>query len=115
MTSCFSPGGYTSDGEADTFTENHDEFTRVMGQRNWIQKVLNVKPASRIIYFNISAFQCRKEILKLYKDWLKHGLVIVEDDRKGLVLRAKVESPNSRSFLLPLVAVRRMLMSILNA
>jgi hypothetical protein len=88
-----------SDEEAHHLAGNHDEFTRVMGKRSWIQKVLNVKPASRIINFNISAFQCRREILKLYKDWLKHGLVIVEDDRKGLILRAKVGNQNSESLL----------------
>lgn len=92
--------------ETSPFLENHDEFARVMGQRNWFQKVLNVKPASRIIHFNISAFQCRKEILKLYKNWLKHGLVIVEDDRKGLVLRARVGNPNSESFLSDLNCLR---------
>lgn len=71
-----------------------------MNQRNWFQRVLNVRPANRIIYCNISALQCRREILKLYKDWLKYGLVIVKDDRKGLVLRARVGNPNSESFVL---------------
>lgn len=70
-----------------------------MNQRNWFQRILNVKPASRIIHCSISALQCRKEILKLYKDWLKHGLVIVEDDRRGLVLRARVGNPNCEPFL----------------
>lgn len=89
--------GHMSDGEATRVPENQDEFSRVMGQRNWFRRVLNVKPASRIIYFNVSALQCRKEVLKLYKDWLKHGLLIVEDDRRGLVIRARVGNPNSMS------------------
>lgn len=100
LSSCFSPGGYLSDEEASPSLESQDEFARVMNQRNWFQRVLNVRPANRIIYCNISAIQCRREILKLYKDWLKHGLVIVKDDRKGLVLRARVGNPNSESFVL---------------
>lgn len=98
MSSCFSPGGYLSDEEVPTL-ENQDEFARVMNQRNWLQRVLKVRPASRVIYCNISALQCRREILKLYKDWLKHGLVIVKDDRSGLVLRARVGNLNSESLV----------------
>ncbi|KAL0636756.1 serine/threonine-protein kinase gin4 [Maublancomyces gigas] len=95
LVSCFSPVGHLSDEEVGPVLESQNEFARVMNQRNWFQRVLNVKPASRIIHCSISALQCRKEILKLYKDWLKHGLIIVEDDRRGLVLRARVGSPNS--------------------
>lgn len=95
LASCFSPGGYLSDEDFSPGLESQDEFARVMGQRNWFQRVLNVKPASRIIHCSISALQFRREILKLYREWLKYGLVIVEDDRKGLVLRARVGSPNS--------------------
>ena len=66
-----------------------------MSQRNWFMKFLNVKPAYRVICFNISPTATRKEIMKLWKEWVKYGLAIVEDDRKSLVMRARVGTPNS--------------------
>ncbi|RPB14728.1 Pkinase-domain-containing protein [Morchella conica CCBAS932] len=92
---CPSPSIGRSDEEHNDVSGNQDEFSKVMGQRSWLWRILKVKPANRTIQFNISAFQCRKEILKLYKDWLTHGLEIVEDDRRGLILRARVLSSNS--------------------
>lgn len=95
MGRCLSPVIDRSEEEQNDVSGGQDEFSRVMGQRSWFWRFLKVKPANRTIRFNISAFQCRREILKLYKDWLTHGLEIVEDDRKGLILRARVTSPNS--------------------
>lgn len=67
----------------------------MMSQRSWFMKFLNVKPASRVICFNISPVATRKEIMKLWKEWVKYGLIIIGDDRKALVMRARVGTPNS--------------------
>jgi hypothetical protein len=96
LTSCFITPQEPAASGNDHFTAvEEDQFTKVMSQRNWFMKFLNVKPASRVICFNISPVATRKEIIKVWRDWIKYGLIIVEDDRKCLVMRARVGSPNS--------------------
>ncbi|PUU74304.1 hypothetical protein B9Z19DRAFT_1056399 [Tuber borchii] len=95
LTSCFTVPQDSKEGSDSFGGFEEDQFTKVMSQRNWFMKFLNVKPASRVICFNISPMATRKEIMKLWKEWVKYGLVIVEDDRKSLVMRARVGTPNS--------------------
>ncbi|KAG0130795.1 hypothetical protein HOY82DRAFT_579027 [Tuber indicum] len=95
LTSCFTVPQGSKEGSDSFGGFEEDQFTKVMSQRNWFMKFLNVKPASRVICFNISPMAARKEIMKLWKEWVKYGLVIVEDDRKSLVMRARVGTPNS--------------------
>ncbi|PWW78433.1 hypothetical protein C7212DRAFT_181916 [Tuber magnatum] len=95
LTSCFTVPQGSKEGSDCFGGFEEDQFTKVMSQRNWFMKFLNVKPASRVICFNISPMTARKEIMRLWKEWVKYGLVIVEDDRKSLVMRARVGTPNS--------------------
>ncbi|RPB01820.1 hypothetical protein L873DRAFT_1827098 [Choiromyces venosus 120613-1] len=95
LTSCFMTPQDSKEGSDCFGGSEEDQFTKVMSQRNWFMKFLNVKPASRVICFTISPVATRKEIMKLWKEWVKYGLVIVEDDRKSLVVRARVKTPNS--------------------
>lgn len=48
------------------------------------------KPAIRMFCFSSAAADSRVELLDVFRYWKKIGVVIVQDDKKGLVMRAEL-------------------------
>jgi len=89
-----------ADGDSDEELDHikRDEYQRIVEQQGLIQKILKVKPATRILCFNLTATQTRLEILRILRGWKRVGILITQDDKKGLVIRCELQ-PINRMFL----------------
>jgi hypothetical protein len=85
-----------SDSDDELADVSRDEFKRVVDKQGWINRCFGGKPPFRFICFSQSAAVTRKDIMDLWRDWRRYGLVILQDDKKGLVMRARVNQNNSK-------------------
>ncbi|KAI5816557.1 hypothetical protein BZA77DRAFT_312337 [Pyronema omphalodes] len=87
--------GSTTQGEdSDEELSNvmRDELKKVVEQQGFLQRVMKKKPAVRMFCFNSAAADSRVELLDVFRYWKKIGVVIVQDDKKGLVMRAELSN-----------------------
>lgn len=62
--------------------------------KNWLSKLLRIKPASKVMALNVSKARARKEVVKILREWKKYGMEDVRVDKKANIVRAKVGELN---------------------
>lgn len=66
--------------------------------QNWLLRFLHIKPATKVLCFQVSKFRARKEIVSLLREWKKHGMRDVVVDKAAGRVWARVAEKNSTSF-----------------
>lgn len=67
--------------------------------QNWFARFFHVKPAFRIIAFNIPKARIRKEIFKTLREWKEYGMADVSLDKAENIVRGRVCEMNCKSIL----------------
>ena len=67
-----------------------DEYTRIAKQQTWIKRMLRMMPSYVFTCFNLPAAGAYELCIKQWKLWRTFGLIILQDDHKGLVMRCKI-------------------------
>ncbi|KAF2796857.1 serine/threonine-protein kinase-like protein GIN4 [Melanomma pulvis-pyrius CBS 109.77] len=63
-------------------------------QTNWISRFLHIKPANKVLCFQIGRGKVRQEIVRLLRDWQSFGVKEVTFDRKTNTINARVDKNN---------------------
>ena len=80
-------------------SSNDEAKTRqIEPQRNWLAKLFNVKPASKLICFTVSKSRARVEIVKVLKEWRRYGIRDVQTDKARSLVFARVAKKNCKLF-----------------
>ncbi|KAK8227865.1 hypothetical protein BKA81DRAFT_384182 [Phyllosticta paracitricarpa] len=66
---------------------------RYEGQ-NWLARFLHIKPASKVLCFQVGRGRVRQEIVRLLRDWRKYGIRDIVFDRATNVIQARVDKDN---------------------
>ncbi|KAK7528532.1 uncharacterized protein IWZ02DRAFT_486572 [Phyllosticta citriasiana] len=66
---------------------------RYEGQ-NWLARFLHIKPASKVLCFQVGRGRVRQEIVRLLRDWRKYGIRDIVFDRATNVVQARVDKDN---------------------
>ena len=75
----------------------NDITARRQSGKNWLTKLLRIKPAFKVLALSVSKARARKEVVKILREWKKYGLEEVRVDKKANIVRAKVGELNCRS------------------
>ncbi|KAK8174729.1 hypothetical protein BC567DRAFT_289719 [Phyllosticta citribraziliensis] len=84
------PSGLSYPAEADP---NNPGAPRYEGQ-NWLARFLHIKPASKVLCFQVGRGRVRQEIVRLLRDWRKYGVRDIVFDRATNVIQARVDKDN---------------------
>lgn len=63
--------------------------------QNWLMRFLHIKPATKVLCFQVSKFRARKEIVSLLREWRKYGMRDVVVDKVASRVWARVAEKNS--------------------
>ena len=63
--------------------------------QNWLLRFLHIKPATKVLCFQVSKFKARKEIVSLLREWRKYGMRDVVVDKVAGRVWARVAEKNS--------------------
>ncbi|KAG8528666.1 uncharacterized protein KY384_006353 [Bacidia gigantensis] len=63
--------------------------------QNWLARLLGIKPATRVLCFQISRMRARREISTLFHSWKKYGLRNIVIDKPASRIWARVDAENS--------------------
>lgn len=72
------------------------EKRQIEPQQNWLAKLFNVKPASKVICFSVSDRRARQEIVTILKEWKRYGIRDLQVDKKGNRVFGKVAAKNCK-------------------
>ena len=61
---------------------------------NWISRFLHIKPASKVLCFQLGRGKVRQEIVRLLRDWQNFGVKDVTFDRQANTINARVAKNN---------------------
>ena len=67
--------------------------------QNWLARLLHIKPATKIVAFQISTVRARKEITGIFRLWRQHGMRDVVVDKVAGRIWARVSEENREFFL----------------
>ncbi|KAJ4297605.1 serine/threonine-protein kinase gin4 [Kalmusia sp. IMI 367209] len=65
-------------------------------QMNWLSRFLHIKPASRVLCFQVRRGKVRQELVYLLRDWQRYGVRDVTFDRNTNVIHARVDKNNRK-------------------
>jgi hypothetical protein len=65
--------------------------------QNWFARFFHVKPATRVIAFNVPKIKCRKEVYKTLRDWKQYGMEDVQLDKAENIIHGRVAEGNCES------------------
>ncbi|KAJ9666684.1 serine/threonine-protein kinase gin4 [Coniosporium apollinis] len=76
--------------------ESDDPSTgaRRIEAQNWLSRFLHIKPASRVLCFQVGRGRARTELVRLLRDWKRFGVKDVTFDRRTNVVGASVDKAN---------------------
>lgn len=66
-------------------------------QRNWLARILHIKPASKIFCFTTSKVRARREIASILRDWRRYGLRDIVVDKQRNTISGRVDVQNCES------------------
>ncbi|ORY18810.1 serine/threonine-protein kinase GIN4 [Clohesyomyces aquaticus] len=87
-TSTLSDFNYAPDSEDTTTTCNPDL------QMNWLSRFLHIKPASKVLCFQIGRGKARQDLVKLLRDWQRFGVRDVNYERQSNSITARIDKTN---------------------
>lgn len=64
---------------------------------NWLAKFLHIKPASRILCFQVGRGRVRQELVRLLRDWKRFGVRDVTFDRVTNIVNFRIDKSNRKS------------------
>ncbi|PGH08650.1 CAMK/CAMKL/GIN4 protein kinase [Helicocarpus griseus UAMH5409] len=67
---------------------------RRSGGQSWFARFFHIKPAARIIAFQVSKVRARKEVLKTLRGWKEYGMKDVRYDKETSTVRGRVDEIN---------------------
>jgi serine/threonine-protein kinase HSL1 (negative regulator of Swe1 kinase) len=70
-------------------------------QMNWLSRFLHIKPANKILCFQIGRGKVRQDLVRLLRDWQRFGIRDVTFDRETNIINAGVDKYN-RKYTSPL-------------
>jgi hypothetical protein len=74
-----------------------DEFKRVQESQGVLKRIFGIKPQCRTICFDCPATEAYEHTMDLWRKWKRFGLVLLQDDRKGMVMRCKLPALDGKS------------------
>ncbi|KAA8899998.1 hypothetical protein FN846DRAFT_164344 [Sphaerosporella brunnea] len=69
--------------------DERDEYKRILESQGLFKRLLGHKPQYRTICFHVTAVQSYGVTMDMLKQWGMYGLVILQEDRKGMVIRCR--------------------------
>lgn len=63
---------------------------------SWFARILNIKPASKVLCFQVGRGKARQEVVRLLREWKKFGIRDVQWDRNTNVVTARVDKQNRK-------------------
>ncbi|KAF2465924.1 Pkinase-domain-containing protein [Lindgomyces ingoldianus] len=63
-------------------------------QMNWLSRFLHIKPANKILCFQIGRGKVRQDLVRLLRDWQRFGVRDVSYDRKSNSINAHIDKNN---------------------
>ena len=63
--------------------------------QNWLARFFRIKPATRVLCFQVSKVRARKEITTIFRDWRKYGMRDIHVDKTTSRVWASVGAKNS--------------------
>ena len=67
---------------------------QVEPQQNWLARFLHIKPAAKVLCFQVGRGRARQEIVKLLREWKRFGVKDISFDRETNVILARVDKEN---------------------
>ena len=62
--------------------------------QNWLARFLRIKPANRVLCFQVSKVRARKEVAGVFRDWRKYGMRDIVVDKTAGRIWARVDVKN---------------------
>ncbi|KAI9670871.1 MAG: hypothetical protein M1817_003756 [Caeruleum heppii] len=78
----------------DPLPSNDAHLRSIQPQQNWLARILHIKPASRVLCFNISRPRARREMASILRAWKKYGLRDVMVDKYRNLIFGRVDARN---------------------
>jgi len=66
-------------------------------QQSWIAKLFNIKPATKLVCFQVTKIRARQEITRVLKEWKRYGLRGVQTDKERNIVFGRVAAKNCTS------------------
>ncbi|KAF2116737.1 hypothetical protein BDV96DRAFT_34142 [Lophiotrema nucula] len=63
-------------------------------QTNWLARFLHIKPANKVLCFQMGRGKVRSELVRLLRSWQRYGVRDVTFDRESNVINARVDKNN---------------------
>jgi len=78
-------------------SSNDEAKTRqIEPQRNWLAKLFNIRPAAKLVCFNVSKSRARVEVVRVLKEWRRYGIRDVQTDKARSLIFARVAKRNCK-------------------
>ncbi|KAH7065163.1 serine/threonine-protein kinase GIN4 [Macrophomina phaseolina] len=78
-----------------SFGEDFEPSTpRYIEGQNWLSRFLHIKPATKVLAFQVGRGRARQEIVRLLRDWKRFGVRDVKFDRATNIIQARVDKAN---------------------
>ena len=68
--------------------------------QNWLARFLHIKPAKKILCFQIGKMHALKEISKLLREWRRYGMKDIVVDKGNARVFARVDAKNRKASLI---------------
>jgi hypothetical protein len=65
-------------------------------QMNWLHRFLHIKPAVKVLCFQVGRKKARRDISKLLKDWQRFGVRDLNCDKNAFTITARVDKDNRK-------------------
>lgn len=65
-------------------------------QTNWLSRFLHIKPANKVLCFQVSRGKVRQDLVRLLRDWQRFGVRDVIYDRQTNIINARVDKNNRK-------------------
>ncbi|KAL9099714.1 MAG: hypothetical protein Q9163_004823 [Psora crenata] len=63
--------------------------------QNWLARFLRIKPATRILCFQVTKVRARREVANVFRDWRRYGMCDIHVDKTTSRIWAGVDAKNS--------------------
>ena len=80
---------------ASYFSEAGSAISRpIVTEQHWLARMLRIKPATKILCFQVPKRRARREIVTILREWRKYGMKDVVSDRVRNIVFARVDATN---------------------
>jgi hypothetical protein len=65
-------------------------------QMNWLHRFLHIKPAVKVLCFQVGRKKARRDMMRLLKDWQRFGVNDLNCDKNAFTITARVDKDNRK-------------------